>query len=184
MRKKDLKAKLTLILKKDDYEVYVFKPKIFELYLKFEKVSFLRKIRFLLSLFYGYKIYYLLKDTIIIGYCFVFDGTNPRYKFADKNDIIVGPYYIKENYRGNNLSSFLLDIVLKKSGLKYENAYDYIHVNNIASKKTSEKVGFIPYKSIAISKYLRRILFVENEKCDYIVYLYKHLYKTDNKEEI
>lgn len=149
---------MELLYEKNNTKLYVFNPTVRRLFMNnMEPLHLPRRFRFILELHYGYKVYYLEKDKEIIGYCTVSNGKNPRYQFADENDIIFGPYFIKEEKRGNGYSEELLRIVLFEIGLEYKNAYDYIDKKNIPSIKVTEKIGGKKIGSVRINEVTRRM---------------------------
>lgn len=165
--------KLEKVYEKNSYEFYKYSPSLLNpFYVNLEKLTFKRRIRLIIAFFAGYCVYYLAQDGKYIGYCLVQSGKDKRYKFATDKDIIVGPYYISDEYRGKKLSIELLNYVLKYSDLKYENAYDYIGKDNIPSIKASEAVGFEYMSDAKISKYLRRLSLCDIQGT-YSVYVYR-----------
>lgn len=158
------------IYSKDGFTFYEYKPSITKpFFIDMEPLTFKRRIRMLFAYFSKYRVYYLRENDEYVGYCLVQNGRDRRYKFATGNDIMVGPYFIHENHRGRKLSIFLLDNILNHIDLKYENAYDYIHKDNIPSIKASEAVGFKYYSDANLSKYLRSLHLCESGKGDYII---------------
>jgi len=99
-----MKYRLKTIYNDEFYSIKIFKPSIYSLfYGNLRRMNFHEKIRFFITLLSGYKIYYLFKGDEDIGYCVVSKGSNLRYPFATKKDIIIGPYFIKENHKGQFL---------------------------------------------------------------------------------
>lgn len=119
------------------YEPTAFKP----FYIDMEPTTIMRRIRFLIDYKYGYTVYYLQKDKRLIGYCTITSGKNPRFWFANEKDIIIGPYFVEEEYRGNGYSTILVDTVIYHCEKQWEKAYVYILNSNIPSIKVTEKVG-------------------------------------------
>lgn len=163
------------VYREDTFSIYEYRPTLFRpFYIKLEPLTFRRRIRFILAYFSGFKVYYLKEDDVIVGYCIVQSGKDRRYSFATQDDIIVGPYFIDEKYRGRKLSIFLLNFVLKKSGIKFKNAYDYIHKDNIPSIKASKAVGFTYYSDAKVSRYLRSITLYPQNKGDFVILRYQN----------
>ena len=77
----------------------------------------------------------------IIAYCTVTSGKNPRYFFAKKNDIIIGPYFTKLEYRGKGIAGLLVQIVALELETSWNNAYAYIWKTKIASRRIMESIG-------------------------------------------
>jgi GNAT superfamily N-acetyltransferase len=92
---------------------YKYTPSIFRpVYVNLEPLSLRRRVRLLMAHFAGYTVYYIAEGNEYVGYCVVQSGSDKRYIFATKEDIIVGPYFIREDYRGKKLSVSLLKYVL------------------------------------------------------------------------
>ena len=106
-----------------------------------EPTTLMRRIRFLIDLKYGYFVYYLQLNQELIGYCTITSGKNPRFWFANDSDIIIGPYYIDVKYRGNGYSTKLVDLVINKCDIMWNNAYAYILNTNTPSIRVIERVG-------------------------------------------
>lgn len=163
------------VFEQDSYHIYNYKPTIFKpLYNSLEKITIRRKIRLMIALYYGYSVYYLKKDNNYIGYCLVQSGKDHRYTFSSSDDIIVGPYFISENYRGRKYSAKLLNYILKDSQEDYKFAYDYINKKNIPSIKVTESVGFKLFSEAVVSKYRRAIILTNKDKGNYLIYKYEN----------
>ena len=133
----------TIVYSDQDYQIEKIEPTLFKPFpIPLEKYSFMRRIRFLIEYFYGYSLYYLKNEKEYIGFCVISKGVNKRYWFANEKDIIVGPYFIDENYRGKKLSELLIRETLKYLNGSFDKAYDYIKTDNYPSLHASEKVGF------------------------------------------
>ena len=125
-------------------------------------MSVFKRIRFLIEYFYGYSVYYLWNGFDYIGFCTVSSGKNKRYWFADKNDIIFGPYFIKKEYRGRGYSTLLIYQVLYCAGINYNNAYDYINANNIPSIRVTERLGGKKIFNVSINILTRKMKKTSN----------------------
>lgn len=146
------------VYKKGEYEVLKYSPSIIHpFYDNMDPLSLFSRIRFFIEYFYGYDVYYLKRDGIIVGYCTVSSGRNTRYWFADERDIIFGPYFIKEEYRGLGLSRILIDIVLNSLGINYRYAYDYIDNKNIPSIRVTQRLGGIKVFNVNINVITRQM---------------------------
>ncbi|MDD4436540.1 MAG: hypothetical protein PHS04_00685 [Tissierellia bacterium] len=156
---------------RDGLTYYEYKPSIIKpFYINLEPISLRRRVRLLMAYFAGYTVYYIADENEIIGYCLVQSGSDRRYTFATHEDIIVGPYFIREDYRGHKLSISLLNYVLYESGLNFKFAYDYIHKNNTPSIKASQAVGFIYMNNAKISKLTRQISLCDSNAGDYLIF--------------
>jgi RimJ/RimL family protein N-acetyltransferase len=150
---------------------YVYKPSITKpFYINMESLSLRRRIRLLMAYFAGYEVYYVAIGKEFIGYCLVQSGSDRRYTFATKEDIIVGPYFIREDYRGKKLSISLLKYVLYTAETNFKNAYDYIHKDNIPSIKASKAVGFKYMSGAKISKLTRQISLCDSNTGEYLIF--------------
>lgn len=159
--------------KEGSLEFYEYTPSPLKpFHINLEPLTFKRRVRLFFAYFSGFKVIYLKENNDFVGYCLVQSGKDRRYQFATENDIMVGPYFIHEDYRGRKLSITLLEYVLKKSNLQYENAYDYIQRDNIPSIKASEAVGFKYYSDANLSQYLRSLSLCPPNKGDYLILRY------------
>lgn len=123
---------------------------------------------------FGYWVYILLdKAGREIGYCFISNGGSPRYPFASKNDLIVGPYFVVETERKKGLAFLLLSKCLQEIEIEYNLAWDFIQHYNKASIITTEKVGFMYYSDCKYSKYLRILNLISDKTGDEMLFCYK-----------
>lgn len=121
------------------------------------------KLRWMVQYIYGYHVYILAekksgeKETgaAEIGYCFAGDGASFRYTFARRGDVLIGPYFILPEKRGQGLAAMLVTVCLKAELSENGKAWEFIQHNNIASIRTAEKVGFEYYSECRYSRYLR-----------------------------
>lgn len=161
------------VYEEENLTFYEYEPSIINpFYINLEPLTIKRRIRLLSAYFSGFKVYYIKEANNFVGYCLVQSGKDKRYSFAREGDIMVGPYFIHEDYRGRKLSKVLLEFVLKKSNIIYENAYDYIHKDNIPSIKASEAVGFSYFSDANISQYLRKLTLCPPQKGEYLILKY------------
>lgn len=133
---------LETVCRLDDLEVIKYKPTILKPFLiDMEPTTVLRRIRFLIDWFYGYSVYYLKKESVFLGYCTVTSGKNPRFWFSEDCDIVVGPYYIEDKYRGKGYATKLVNAVITHCEKGWKKAYLYIKNSNQASIKVVEHLG-------------------------------------------
>lgn len=126
----------------DGLEIVRYKPTVLKpFYLNMEPMTVMRRIRFLIDLKYGYTVYYLKKGNNFVGCCAITSGKNPRYWFASENDIIIGPYFIEDKYRGKGYCTKLVDAVINRCEKRWKQAYVYILNSNAPSIRTTKKVG-------------------------------------------
>jgi RimJ/RimL family protein N-acetyltransferase len=164
------KDKLRFITSIEGLDYYKYIPTFGKwLYKNYEHMHFRRWIRFLLE-FYGkgkYVVYYIAKDSAILGYCLVAPGGR-RLKCSDQTDIVLGPYYILPGFRGRGYSKQLIRTVTEKLHGNYICAYDYIAKDNIPSLKATEACGFVKYGELKIVGLLRHL--VATSDGDYVIF--------------
>lgn len=147
----------------ENYELFEYKPTLFHpFYNDMEPLTIQRRVRFLIEFFRGYKCYYLSADRIIVAYSVVSPGGG-RYSFASNEDIVVGPYFVAPEYRGNHYSELLVREILNLDSLKYNAAYDWVRKNNIASMKTSNRIGFTIVGTASLQGPFRRIVMSQGD---------------------
>ena len=171
--------KLQNIFEKDNIKIEEYTPTVFQpLYKKIDNMYFNKWIRFIIVSLSGGKIYYLSEDSNVVGYCMIVKGKSYRYLFAKKNDIIVGPIYLSQKYRGKGYARLLLEQSLKYYNKKYGfgNAFAYIWRTNIASNKIFLRIGFKIIAQIEVKKYSRKVVISNKSKMDY------QLFQLDSKQ--
>ena len=157
--------------------IFKYKPSLFRpFYINMEPLTFMMRIRFLLDWYYGYYVYYLCIDNEFIGYCAITSGRNPRYWFAERGDIIIGPYFICESCRGKGYSTLMVDMVINKIQTSWNNAYLYILNTNLAS------IGVVKHLEGTLLFHVRNTFFRKLIKCENGEYgVYKILKKNFKK---
>lgn len=166
--------KLKYLMSEDGMDYYSYVPKFGKwMYKNYDHMRFQRWVRYLLEYISEgrYVVYYMAKGDCILGYCFSAAGGR-RLKCSNKNDIVLGPYYVLPEHRGNGYSKMLIRTVAEKLHTNYEFAYDYISRDNISSLRATEACGFDKYKELNIVGFFRKLNIVNNG--EYIVYR-KHL---------
>lgn len=155
---------MTLIGINDNAILYEFNPTILSLLpIPMEKLTIIRRVRFIYEyLCGGYKVYYLQVDRKYIGYCVVTPGGR-RLKCTSKNDIVIGPYYIMPEFRGNGYAKTLIMMTLSFCTYRFNHVYCWISKTNIPSIKTVESCGMNPngLRLNVVGK-LRRLVFDEH----------------------
>lgn len=156
-------------------KIKLYTPSIVRLFGgKLRRLSFRQKIRFYINLIFGYRVYHLYEKNNEIGYCVVANGGSNRYPFASKDDIIVGPYFISEEYRGRKLSIYLVRICVSELENDYIAAYDFIRKDNIASIKTTEACDIEYFSDANYTKFLRILKPVNNHNGEFLIYRHSH----------
>ncbi len=126
----------------DGFEVVKYKPTALKpFYIDMERTTILRRIRFIIDLYYGYSVYYLRHDGIFLGYCTITSGKNPRFWFAGDEDIIIGPYYVDDSQRGRKYAVKLVDTVIHHCETNWRKGYVSIKNSNTASIRVTEHLG-------------------------------------------
>lgn len=169
----DYSHRLTLVGDDGDFALYEYNPVFTHpLAIDFEKLRTVRRVRFWYELMKGgYKVYYLADGDTIVGHCVATPGGR-RLKVSTKDDIVLGPYFVDPQFRGKGYAKVLVSMTLKYCTYNYNFAYDWIHVSNIASIKTSEACGFELEKQRLDVVGLTRKL-VPNDNGGYLIYKYK-----------
>lgn len=164
------------VLEQDGLELFEYIPtRIKPFYIDMEPITIMRRFRFLIDFHYGYKVYYLKKDGEYVGYCTITNGKNPRFWFASEKDILVGPYFVEESYRGKGYSTKMVDWVIHKCGLSWKNAFLYILNTNIPSIRVVEKLGGTKIFNVHNTFYRK---LVKKDSGEYGI----HLIKGENNE--
>ena len=167
----DYNRHLKSVITYKDYGLHEFKPTLNHLLLiPFENLSFVRKVRLLLEKIRGgYRVYYFSFVDSVVGYCVVTPGGR-RLKKSTPEDIVLGPYYIAPEYRGNGYAKEMIRMTLSYSSYEYRYAYDWIDRNNISSIKVSEACGFKECGRLNVVGLFRRL--VETESGSNIIFRY------------
>lgn len=168
-----LANKMKLIRDEGHVKLYEYKPTLIKpLAINFEKMRFIRRLRFLYEYMHKghYSVYYLMIDDSFVGHCVITPGGR-RLWLSGKDDIVIGPYFIDESYRGHGYAQVLLALTLKYCPYNYRRAYDWIEESNVASIKTSEACGMRQEGSRLNVVGLTRKLVEANDGED-IVYVY------------
>lgn len=154
---------LKLIRKIGKFDYYEYTPRITRLFYKHnEKMTLVKRIRFMLDYIRGYKVFYIMQNGEMVGYCMVTRGGSYRLKFTDGKDIVLGPAFIAESNRGQGLNGIMCGNILNEFNLNYQYAYTYIRKTNMSSIKSFEKVGFVSLSSARMSKFLKIIQLCSN----------------------
>ncbi len=169
---------LRTVREKNNLRLLEYDPTLFRLlYVDFEPMRFIRRMRFISEYIRKerYKVYYLEAGGHLVGHCVVTPGGR-RLKCSSKKDIVLGPYYVKENERGKGYSIEMIAMVLEYCS--FENAYDWVDKKNTASRKASEACGFVPVAELDVKKPFRKLVIVDHGED--IVYRYR---KDDRRVE-
>lgn len=159
-----MRTRVQTVYEEGVFEMIEYTPSIFKpLLYYFEKMYLVRRIRFLLEYIHRehYKVYYLLVNSEFVGHCVVAPGGR-RLSSSTRNDIVIGPYYVKEQYRGKGYSKILIELSLKYCSFSYEYAYDWIEKNNLPSINASLSNNFKKVGELNVVGLRRKLVLVEN----------------------
>jgi len=131
-----------IYLEDSSFQVCEFTPSIFNLVKKdcILKLKLLTKFLFIIKYLSGYKVYYAYYDNKPVYYCIISFGYFLKHPYVKNNEILVGPYYTKDEMRGKGFATLSLKIILDY--INYQKAYIFIKKDNTASIKTALKCGF------------------------------------------
>lgn len=148
-----------------EWRISAYTPTVFSPFaVNMEKLTIRRRARFFIEGLSGYTVYYLSVGGALAGYCVVARGDSARYGFSGASDILVGPIFIAEAFRGRRLSILLLQETLSLHQGRFESAYAYIKKSNAPSLAAFEAAGFARYREAAVSRVLHRVYAAENGK--------------------
>lgn len=99
------------------------------------------KLRFFYRMLIGCRIYVMRKDDAFISYAMFQKGKIARYPFVGKNMLLMGPYFVSENYRGQGYAGRLLSIAFQNLR-DCRTVYAWIAANNAPSRACLKKAGF------------------------------------------
>lgn len=135
-------SKLEKVWSKEGFVFYKYHPTVFKPFWKnLEPLTLLKRVRFFVDAIYGYSVYYMAIDKEIIGYCTITSGKNKRYFFARKNDILIGPYFVKEEHRGHGYAKLMVRSVITDIHKNWQNGYLYIKRSNASSIAVAKSIG-------------------------------------------
>lgn len=172
---------LTFIRSIDELDFFQYKPSFGRWFFKdwkgymedSEKQTNRQRIRMLLEwLWGGYRIYYVSLRDEIVGYVLVAPGGR-RLTCSEKDDIVLGPYYILKEKRGLGIMPRILTAVLRDLQIPFKNAYCYIKKSNAASLRAASKCGFEIIGQAEIKGLLRKLYFSESNNSPFYFLMYK-----------
>lgn len=124
-----------------------------------------KKIRFFVQYLQGSKVYYLETKSELAAYCVITKGGG-KYSFSDGNDVVLSPFFVKKEYRGNHLAEYLIRATLKHGDFKYNKIYAWAKKTNIASCKSLHNCGLTKIATATLSNKLIRIFRLLDIKTD------------------
>ena len=159
--------------------IYEYKPSTLKPFWRnYEPLTLQRRLRFLMELVKGYRVYYLEKEGEIVAYSVISKGGG-RYGFATKDDIVVGPYFVLENYRGKHYSEELVRALLQSEKISYKVAFDWIRYDNEPSIRCAERCGFVKTDTMEMKKPFRQLKICIDHVGD--IYLFRYRRQNVNK---
>lgn len=90
----------------------------------------------------GYYLYYYAVKDSVICYCFLKKNYFHKYTFMLKGDLIINPYYVVPEYRGNGIAKQLINQVLLHRPNPSARIWAVVEKKNVPSVKVLQKVGF------------------------------------------
>lgn len=130
----------------DSLSLYLFKPNLLKLFPKsgnMHEMNIKQKVRFLLLLVHGYKVYVVGDDAHNAVACAVFaSGKAGRYPFACEQDLICGPYFVVPEYRKKGIATKMLGFIMENCETRYRSIFAHIWHENQASISCMQKLGF------------------------------------------
>ena len=124
--------------------VYVFTPSVFRLVPPRIRHSFsvIDRAKLLLRVLNGYYVYYETDADKMMGYCFLKRNYLRKYAFLQKQDVLINPYFVSPEYRGNGLGGKLIKAAISDSETSWKTVYAVVKEENMPSIRTLEKLGF------------------------------------------
>lgn len=176
--------KKELVIQKDEFSFYLFKPDVLHLYDKEKKGRCEPVHRYTIKhilhqyvylIFSGYQILYFEKNNEVVSYVIYTNCRRHIFNSGNKNDYYVIFYYTYPEYRGKGYSSILMKTLFHYID-DNNDFYECIAKSNTASIRAAEKIGFVQDGFVTKSKYLHKLSRVEDS--------YTFLYKYDRSKKI
>lgn len=126
------------------FSFYVFTPSLCCLLPKRIRNCFTLsdRAKLLLRAVRGYFLYYATDSDRLVGYCFLKRNYIAKYSFLGKNDVLINPYYVSEEYRGRGIGGSLISASICDTKALWDNVYAVVKSDNFPSVRTLEKLGF------------------------------------------
>ena len=150
------------LIKDDSIEIVRFRPTLFKLFYKGERLS-MAKIAFRL-------LYSLLSSRGIWIFCAIKNGTvahssvvmtkSLKYPDITEKDYVIGPCETYVEYRGQGLYGYVLKTIMNELGTDDTNFYMIVNENNPSSIRGIEKAGFDLCGSVSTSGIIKKYTFV------------------------
>lgn len=143
-------SKRVLIRECEGISYYKYTPSIFKLYDDcYDEHNcpdyckrIIHRVRMIIDLLrVGYEIYYMYNGNEVLGHLVVARGGG-RIDLSTKSDIVIGPIWVCPSFRGKGIGTKGIYTVLHLLNIEYQNAYEFIAKENIASIKAVEKNNY------------------------------------------
>lgn len=107
-----------------------------------DRFSVLDRIKLMLRAFRGYYFYSAERDRELIAYCFLKRNYLRKYAFLQRNDVLINPYYVTPEFRGNGYGGKLLKTAYEDCGTDWTAIWAVVKADNLPSVATLQKMGF------------------------------------------
>ncbi|MGN0818801.1 MAG: GNAT family N-acetyltransferase [Christensenellaceae bacterium] len=143
--------RMKLIFSDDEFEYYLFNPRVWQLYYpekpgreepshRYRLTHKLHMIHYILN--GGYNLLYVVKNDEVVSYIAFVKCNNGIVKNSNKNDYYTIFLYTYPEYRSQGIASKMANVMLHKSNLNFRHFYKTISKDNYSSIKVAEKSGF------------------------------------------
>ena len=166
---------LKLLKKEGCYCYYLFEPTFTKLFPEsgnMRKMTLMQKLRFIVMKLSGYRVYLIGTETDVFSSVAFSSGSQYRFPFAGKNDLIYGPSYTIPEHRGKGLAAILCEQAMYEFETNYKNIYCTIKSDNASSIRCMTKIGFECIDSLSANKFTRA--FKSDSNGDHFLFRYKN----------
>ena len=151
--------------------IYLFIPSFFRLTPmsgKTIKLNFFKRIRFFQMLQIGYRVYLFCDENdSVLGSATFTNGGLRRYPFANREDLILGPYFVQQKFRGRGLASLFISRILEKHEKPKGSIYAHVWHETKAPLRVLDKLGFKKIDRYTVNLFHK---LVKNEKGSLILF--------------
>lgn len=127
-----------------NYQMYAFSSSV--LHLLPEKLcccfSGKERLFLLLRAFRGYQIYYLMDGEKPVSYSFFKRNYLHKYAFLQRGEVLINPYFVFPEYRGNGLGGKLLKAAMEDGKKEWSSVWAVVLDDNEPSIRTLQRLGF------------------------------------------
>lgn len=127
-----------------DCRLYVFRPCLFSLIPREFADSFdlLDRMRLGLRVWRGYYLFCAVKEHKLVGYAFLKRNYLHKYAFMERGDLLINPYFVFEEMRGQGVSTEMLRAVLEDGVVPFKRIWAVVKSDNGPSLAVLKKLGF------------------------------------------